>query len=70
MSHIQSVLFDKNYWDIFDSINWLHYHHLYPIKSPHITKKFIRYRIKDPKYFRRLRTIKTKDHLDIIVGFL
>jgi hypothetical protein len=69
MSKIQSILFNKDEWDIFDSHQWLIQNNIYPVKSPHVTKKFIRYRIKDPNKFKRLRTIKTDDGIDLIIGF-
>lgn len=69
-SQIQSVLFDKNYWKIFDSINWLHSHHIYPIKSPHITENFIRFRVRTPEKYKRFITKKLpKSHIDLVIGF-
>jgi hypothetical protein len=65
----QAIIFDKFYWSPLETRKWLIMHHLIPIKPMHETKKFYRYRLRDPKDFKRIRTIKTKDHLDIIIGY-
>jgi len=70
MSVIQSVLFNVNYWSIREAEEWLNNHNLHAIKDPEITKRFIHFRIFDPKVFKRFRTIKTRDHMDIIIGLL
>ena len=68
-SDIQAVLFDRNYWTITQSKKWLAVHHLHPIKPVHATKRFYRYRLHLPSDFRILRTHKTGDHMDLIIGF-
>lgn len=68
MSNIQSVLFDKKYWSLPLARVWLYKHNLVPLKQAHITNKFIRYRIMDPKKFNRFRTIKIKNNIELIIG--
>jgi hypothetical protein len=68
MSTIQAVLFNKRYWNIISSHMWLIRHGIYPIKCPHVTNKYIRYRIKNPRYFSRLRIIRIHKHINIIIG--
>lgn len=69
MSKIQSVEFNKNFWNILSAHQWLINHNIYPVKSPDVTDKFIHFRIRNPSQFKRIRTIKTKDNLNIIIGF-
>ena len=69
MSEIQAVLFNVNYWNTENASIWLYNHHLYPIKPFHITKNFIRARIHEPSLFKRIRTIKTNEGIDLIIGF-
>lgn len=69
MSQIQSVLFNVNYWTLPTARTWLMKHHLHPLKKVDITHNYYHYRIKNPKQFKRLRTIKTHDNLDLIIGF-
>lgn len=66
---IQSILFDKHYWNVFSSHQWLIHHRMYPVKSPDITTHFIRYRLRDPRSFNRLRTIKLHNGVDLVIGF-
>lgn len=66
---LQSVIFDRNYWDIDSSYDWLKYHHIYPMKGPHLTNKFVHWRIQSPKKFSRMRTFRIKDHIEFILGF-
>lgn len=69
MSGIQSVIFDKEKWPLFDSHQWLVKHDIYPIKSPHITNNFIRYRIKNPEDFNRMRMKDVGSGIKLIIGF-
>ena len=69
MSQIQSVEFNRCCWDIGTALTWLRNHNLHPIKNPDITKNFIHFRIRNPHQFKRIRTIKTKDNLDLVIGF-
>lgn len=69
MSSIQAVLFDRNYWDLKQTFEWLYNHHIYPMKKAHITNNYIRYRIQLPNKFNRLRTISTNDGIKFIIGY-
>lgn len=48
MSDIQSILFSKKYFDSTKARIWLKKHHYKPIKRVHITKSYLRYRLKTP----------------------
>lgn len=66
---IQSVLFNKDYWNILGAHMWLTKHHIYPIKSPHVTKNFIRFRISDPNKYSRIRTKNIGDGVELVIGY-
>jgi hypothetical protein len=66
---IQSVTFDNTIWDIFRAHQWLVSHGLYPIKSPHMTDNYIRFRFMDPNKFERLRTNQLPNGVNLIIGF-
>lgn len=69
-SEIQAVLFDKNLWNQSQAMIWLKKHHISPLKKVHVTKRFLRYRINDPKQYKRLRTDKLAHFgIDLIIGF-
>lgn len=68
-SEIQAVLFDRIYWDIPEAYSWLVEHNFKPIKAAHSTANYIRYRLKLPSKYRRLRTLKTHQGISLIIGF-
>lgn len=69
MSNVQSVLFDNKIWDILNSHQWLIRHNLYPIKSPHITKNKIRYRLKHPSRFKQFSTKQLPHGIHLVIGY-
>lgn len=69
MTEIQSILFHKHIWDIPDAYSWLINHDFKPIKAPHLTENYIRYRIKSPKKYKRFRTVKTHSGISLVLGF-
>jgi hypothetical protein len=66
---IQSVLFNRDVWNIFSAHQWLIKHFLYPIKSPDITENFIRFRINNPSKYKRFITKKLPKDIEIIIGY-
>lgn len=68
-SAIQAVLFKKDRWTAESARKWLEKHKIVPIKDPRQTKNEIRFRVKDPTLFKRFRTIKEKDGIDLVVAF-
>ena len=50
MTKIQAVLFDNNRYSFKTSQDWINKHNYIPIKNPHFTSNYIRYRIKNPDY--------------------
>lgn len=70
MSEIHSVLFDNTKWTMTEARYWLKQSKLKPIKRVHITDKYYRYRIHDPRIYKRFITKKiTKQGLIFIIGF-
>jgi hypothetical protein len=69
MSEVQSVIFDKHVWNILGAHQWLIHNHFYPIKSPHETEHFYRFRLKNPKKFRRYITKNLGNGVELIIGF-
>lgn len=67
-SVVQSVLFDKTIWDINDAIHWL-IDRGFETDDVDIKRKYIHFRQYDPEQFKRLRTKKTPDGIDFIIGF-
>jgi hypothetical protein len=67
-TEIQSVLFDKNKWTKKTAHKWLDRHNLYPLKSAHTTLHFIRYRIENPKKYRRFVTKKLFRGIELVLG--
>jgi hypothetical protein len=69
VSAIQAVLFDRDKWTVKNARLWLANEGIRPMKAPHYTEHEIRFRIKDPKKFKRFRT-KTEPHgIDLVIGF-
>lgn len=71
-SLVQSVLFDRKYWDIQTASEWLREHDLkshFDGKKVDVTNNYFRFRQHTPMKKLRYRTIKTKDHISFIVGF-
>ena len=76
MSDIHSVAFlTKNHkWTVDKARRWLSKHNLKPIKPVHkvVSKGVItqlRFRIRDPRFFRGFITKKNDDDINIIIGF-
>lgn len=70
MSERQSIIFFKTYgWTEAKAKKWLKMHDLHPIK--HVDKKGteLRYRLIDPRVFRRFRILKLNNGIDIVLGF-
>ena len=76
MSKLQAVLFFKGRgtypeWNVMNSIKWLRKHNIKPLKSPD-TKLFenqIRYRITQPKPYKRYTTKILKNNIHLILGW-
>lgn len=70
MSRVESVHFEKDYWTTTSARQWLKNHKLKPIKRVDKTGRYLRYRVREPKRFSRIRTIKTGKHLNLLIGFV
>ena len=70
-SEIQAVLFDKKKWAKGKASRWLQMHNFRPIKDVHITGNFLRYRLRNPKKFKRLRIKHDPESgVSLIIGFM
>lgn len=69
VADVQAVLFDVNKWNILGSHLWLQKRSIFPIKSPHVTDKFIRYRIQNPDKYDRLKTKHITPTVQFIIGY-
>ena len=71
MSKLQNIMFLKSDWTIKKCENFLIKHNMTPIKRVHITTKFYRYRLIEPKYrgnYRyRLITIQEYPNIKAVV---
>jgi hypothetical protein len=66
---IQSIYFSKH-WSKYQTAKWLVNNGIIPMKEAHITPGYIRYRIQDPKLFKRFKTVKLGDGINIVYGFI
>jgi hypothetical protein len=64
---IQSVIFDKDRYDIKDVYDFLKHHNIKPIKAPHITENYIRMRISPPNFSHYI-TKDLHNGVKIIIG--
>jgi hypothetical protein len=69
MSYIQSILFDRNKYNLPSSYDWLSEHNIKPLKNAHITKDYIRYRIVEPDNSRKYRTISLTNDIKAVIEF-
>lgn len=70
-SDIHSIAFMTNEatWTPKLAIEWLKLHDLKPIKKMRKENNQLRYRILDPKLFKRFSTKKTKYGINLIIGY-
>lgn len=65
---LQSIRFDKRYWDRISSRLWLSQHKMIPIKNVHVAKKYYKYRLIQPSLFDNFITQKLPNGIDLIIG--
>jgi len=71
MSHTQAILFDRSMWTEPAAEEWLQAHDFWPIKPAHTTKNKLRYRIRDPTQFSRMRTISANNvGIEFVLGWV
>jgi hypothetical protein len=69
MSSIQSILFSRKYYTPNIANHWLMQHNFFPIKTI-MSEDFIHARLRDPKVFRKIRTVSSTDHgVEFRIGF-
>jgi len=69
MSDIQSISFENSKFTVESAKKFLFQHNLVPIKPPHLTLHFIRFRLKPPEQFSRFVTQHFKEGIHYIIGY-
>ena len=70
MSAIQSIVFMINKgWTTQQARSWLSEHGIKPLKRVHKLKNELRYRIRDPKKFKRYITKKMNNGILFVIEF-
>jgi len=67
-SEIQSILIDRDYYTKKQAIRWMDKHGFIR-KKIHTTRRYYRFRQKDPKYFKRFRVLDIKPGIKFVLGF-
>ena len=70
MSEIQSVIFNKKYYDTESARYWLNKHNIKRMKKVRITKNFYRYRNTDTRKYKKI-TIKPihNSKIELVIGY-
>lgn len=68
LKKVQSILFNNETYTIKSSLWWLKKHKIKPIKKPHVTTNYIRYRLHKPSKFKRFYTMDVKKDIKFIIG--
>ena len=70
-SAVQSVRFDRGFWDTRRARAWLRGHDYHPIKRVDVTKSQLRYRILEPALFSRYAVKKSGPRgISFVIGFM
>lgn len=69
MSEIQAVLFNKHMVTTKQAEKWLKDNKIKPMKRVHKTKNLLRYRIRLPSKYKRMRYKKINSFVSFIIGF-
>ena len=69
MSEVQAVLFKKDLITPREAKIWLRNNNLKAIKKVHATKNLYRYRINNPRKYKRMRYKKINNFISFIIGF-
>lgn len=70
MAQIQSVHFSRSHWTKSSAMKKLGEMGLTPIKMVHTTDNYLEYRIQDPKPFKRFSTLRKRNGIQLVMGFL
>lgn len=68
-NNVQSVLFDKRFWDEKRARAWLKEHNFKFKNKIDITDNFLRFRQFSPKKFKNYFTRKIYNHIELIIGY-
>lgn len=71
VSLIQNIMFKRKYFTTNEARKWLKKNKFIPIKRVDKTNNELRYRIKDPRIFKKFRVISLKKNkIQATIGFL
>ena len=65
---IQAVLFNKDLFTLSECYKYLRQHDLIPIKYPHYTLNFIRFRI-TPPYYKNYFIKRIRPGIEYVIGY-
>lgn len=68
-SDIQSVIFSKNKYNLYDAILFLKHNNFKNHAFYDEKEKTYRFRQYDPRLFKRFRNKKVKDGVEFVIGF-
>lgn len=68
-SVVQSIIFDKNNWDVPAIMNWLMAHNFKPIKPLQDEVNYYHARLYNPDEFMRIRSKRLDNHTILRIGF-
>ena len=71
VSHVQAVLFPRDLYTRKQAEQWLRRNSKLgkPMKKVEVTKKYLHYRLYNPKLFKRFRNKKLADKVELVIGF-
>ena len=69
MSEVHSIIFDKSWYNTTQARDWLKAHGFVPIKRVDETTNFYRYRIRDPKLFKRFTIKQVAPYIKFVFGW-
>lgn len=69
MSQLQSVVFNPKQFTTAQARGWMKDHNIQPIKMVDKTKTQFRYRIQNPRKFKRFVTKKVSQGIMLVIGF-
>ncbi len=69
MSKIQSLIFNRSYYNCPKAYEWMKKHNFKPIKQVHKTDKKLHYRIRSPKKNGKYKTIRFNNLISARVLF-
>ena len=63
---VQAILFPKDKYTLTQANTWIKAHKVKILKEPHITERYIRYRVSEPNDSKQYKTKELKGHIYVI----